>query len=113
VRAGFRAVVAGSFAEIFFANATTLGLVCLALAGDDLAASPPPSRTTRGPRSASTSRRLLGRGRRAAATRASCRRPRATSSSSGRYDPLAELLANDAAIAATAAALPYVARAGA
>jgi hypothetical protein len=28
----------------------------------------------------------------------------------GRYDPLAELLANDAAIADTAARLPYVAR---
>jgi len=31
-RAGFRAVVAESFAEIFFGNATTLGLVCLAVA---------------------------------------------------------------------------------
>ena len=30
-RAGFRAVVAESFAEIFFGNATTLGLVCLAV----------------------------------------------------------------------------------
>lgn len=28
-RAGFRAVIAESFAEIFFANATTLGLVCV------------------------------------------------------------------------------------
>lgn len=27
-RAGFRGIVAGSFAEIFFGNATTLGLVC-------------------------------------------------------------------------------------
>ena len=38
MRAGFRAVIAESFAEIFFGNSTTLGLVCLALADDDLAA---------------------------------------------------------------------------
>ncbi len=37
-RAGFDAIVAGSFAEIFFANSTTLGLVCVALAPADLAA---------------------------------------------------------------------------
>jgi len=30
-RAGFRAVIAESFAEIFFGNATTLGLVCMAV----------------------------------------------------------------------------------
>jgi 3-isopropylmalate/(R)-2-methylmalate dehydratase small subunit len=34
-RAGFRAVIAGSFAEIFFGNATTLGLVCVT--ADDVA----------------------------------------------------------------------------
>src|SRR5690606_25585716 len=37
VRAGFRAVVAGSFAEIFFGNATNIGLACVRLAPDDLA----------------------------------------------------------------------------
>lgn len=35
-KAGFRALVAGSFAEIFFGNATTLGMPCLTLAPDDL-----------------------------------------------------------------------------
>lgn len=35
-RAGFRAVVAGSFAEIFFGNATGVGLPCLSLEHDDL-----------------------------------------------------------------------------
>lgn len=30
-RAGFEAIVAGSFAEIFFGNATTLGIVCATL----------------------------------------------------------------------------------
>jgi len=36
-KAGFRAVVAGSFAEIFFGNATTLGMPCVTLDPDDLA----------------------------------------------------------------------------
>ncbi len=35
-RAGFEAVIAGSFAEIFFGNATTLGLVCVAADDDAL-----------------------------------------------------------------------------
>jgi 3-isopropylmalate/(R)-2-methylmalate dehydratase small subunit len=36
-RAGFEAVVAESFAEIFFGNSTTLGLVCAAVSAADLA----------------------------------------------------------------------------
>jgi 3-isopropylmalate/(R)-2-methylmalate dehydratase small subunit len=36
-RAGFRAIIAGSFAEIFFGNATTIGLPCVAVAEKDLA----------------------------------------------------------------------------
>jgi 3-isopropylmalate/(R)-2-methylmalate dehydratase small subunit len=112
VRAGFHAVVAGSFAEIFFGNATTLGLVCLALDDDALAAvaaavdADPTAeldldvaaetvtvagRTFRG-RLPATARDVLV---------------------SGRYDPLSELLAHDAAIAATAARLPYVREPGA
>ena len=37
-KAGFRAVIAGSFAEIFFGNATTLGVPCVTLDAEDLAA---------------------------------------------------------------------------
>ncbi|HZJ09578.1 MAG TPA: 3-isopropylmalate dehydratase small subunit [Trueperaceae bacterium] len=37
-RAGFEGVIAASFAEIFFGNATALGLVCARLAPADLAA---------------------------------------------------------------------------
>lgn len=37
-RAGFRGIVAGSFAEIFFGNATTLGLVCARVSAADRAA---------------------------------------------------------------------------
>jgi 3-isopropylmalate/(R)-2-methylmalate dehydratase small subunit len=36
-KAGFRAVIAGSFAEIFFGNATTLGMPCVTLEPGDLA----------------------------------------------------------------------------
>lgn len=35
-KAGFKAVVAGSFAEIFFGNATGLGVPCVAVAPQDL-----------------------------------------------------------------------------
>jgi len=36
VRAGFKAVIAGNFAEIFFGNSTTLGLPCVAAKKEDL-----------------------------------------------------------------------------
>ena len=34
-RAGFRAVIAGNFAEIFFGNATNLGMPCVSVEDDD------------------------------------------------------------------------------
>ncbi len=37
-RWGFRAVIAESFAEIFFGNSTTLGMPCVTLSAEDLAA---------------------------------------------------------------------------
>ncbi len=37
-RYGFRAVIAGSFAEIFFGNCTTLGIPCMTLSQEDLTA---------------------------------------------------------------------------
>ncbi|MDR1498242.1 MAG: 3-isopropylmalate dehydratase small subunit [Puniceicoccales bacterium] len=35
-RAGFKAIIAGSFAEIFLGNATAIGMPCLAVAAPDL-----------------------------------------------------------------------------
>ncbi|MBA2668370.1 MAG: 3-isopropylmalate dehydratase small subunit [Trueperaceae bacterium] len=106
-RAGFDAVIAQSFGEIFFGNSTTLGLVCIELGPDDLeeiarAVEREPAvaieidveaelvrvgdRSLRGSIAASARRALT----------------------SGRYDPLAELLEGDAAIAGVAERLPYV-----
>ncbi len=107
VRAGFRAVIAGSFAEIFFGNATTLGLVCLALDDDDLAAvaaavdADPATELTLDvdAEAVSVAGRTYG-GRIPATAREVL--------VAGRYDPLAELLAHDAAIEATADRLPYI-----
>jgi len=107
-RAGFRAVIAGSFAEIFFQNATTLGLVCLALGDDELAAvsaaveADPTAELAIDVRAASVT--IAGR-RHAGAMPATARDALA----SGRYDPLAELLEHDDAVAAAAARLPYLA----
>ena len=36
-RAGYRAVIAGNFAEIFFGNSINLGMPCVSLAQDSLA----------------------------------------------------------------------------
>ena len=106
-RAGFQAVVAGSFAEIFFANATTLGLVCLALDDASLAAvqaavqADPSAELVIDVADASLS---IG------GTTYPGRLPDTARSAllAGRYDPLAELLAADDAIGAVAARLPYV-----
>lgn len=107
-RAGFEAVIAGSFAEIFFQNATTLGLVCVALDDDALRAA---TAAVTGDASAelevdvgAATVTVAGRtypGHLPATARDALTR--------GRYDPLAELLANGDAIDATAARLPYVA----
>ena len=34
-RAGFRAIIAGNFAEIFFGNATNLGMPCVSVENED------------------------------------------------------------------------------
>jgi 3-isopropylmalate/(R)-2-methylmalate dehydratase small subunit len=107
-RAGFRAVIAGSFAEIFFQNATTLGVVCLALGDEDLAAvaaeveTDPASELTIDVAAAT----VTVAGRTHAGTLPATARD---ALARGRYDLLAELLEHDAAVAATAERLPYVA----
>ena len=108
-RAGFHAVVAESFGEIFFGNATTLGLVCLTLGGDDLAAvarsvGADPAQSLLIDVDAATVR--LGERVYQGSIAASARR----ALSEGRYDPLAELLSADDAVRAVAERLPSVGR---
>jgi len=111
-RAGFRAVIAGSFAEIFFGNATTLGMVCLALGDADLAAvqaavdADATAELTIDVDEASVA--ISGR-----TYRGSLPDTARSALMAGSYDPLAELLGADAAITAVADALPYVRASGA
>jgi 3-isopropylmalate/(R)-2-methylmalate dehydratase small subunit len=106
-RAGFRAVIAGSFAEIFFGNATTLGLVCLALDDDALAAL---AAAVRASPEAELEIDVERASVRVGDASFQGRIPDTARSAllAGRYDPLADLLAGDEAIAAVAASLPYV-----
>lgn len=106
-RAGYRAVIAGSFAEIFFGNATTLGLVCVALDDADLAAL---SAAARAKPAAELSIDVASANVQLGDETFQGRIPDTARSAllAGRYDPLADLLAADDAIAGVAASLPYV-----
>jgi 3-isopropylmalate/(R)-2-methylmalate dehydratase small subunit len=106
-RAGFAAVIAGSFAEIFFGNATTLGLVCIALERDALATlSAAVGRSPHDPISIDVASGTVEfQGVSYPGTLPSTAREALLS---GRFDPLADLLANDAEISRTAATLPYI-----
>jgi 3-isopropylmalate/(R)-2-methylmalate dehydratase small subunit len=108
-RAGFRAVVAGSFAEIFFSNATAIGLPCLALSAADLAkltdlvqADPD------GELVADVAASSVTAG--GATFPASLPAPVREALTGGRWDAIADLLEGAAAVDALAASLPYVGR---
>lgn len=111
VRAGFQAVVAGSFAEIFFGNSTTLGMPCLSLPPAELAelsamvdADPALELVVDVEAQSVSAGGRLFQGQLPATAREAL--------ASGRFDTLAELLENGAAIGRTAASLPYVAAGG-
>ncbi len=105
---GFRAVIAESFAEIFFGNSTTLGMPCVTLCAAAIgelksAIEADPSleitidlegRKITSPAGHSFDLEIPESARDALVA--------------GRWDPIRELLDNAAAIDATAAALPYV-----
>ena len=106
-RAGFNAVIAESFAEIFFGNSLTLGLVCIAMERDELAVLHAAVQANPGADLAidvaSASVDVMGR-RYAGSLPPGAR----DALLAGRFDPLADLLANDAAITSTAAQLSYL-----
>ncbi|MCH7226488.1 3-isopropylmalate dehydratase small subunit [Haloferula sp. A504] len=105
---GFRAVIAESFAEIFFGNSTTLGMPCVtvsAAAIADLRAA-----VEADPAVEITIDLEKKEVRSSAGHSFPCDLPESARDAliAGRWDPIQELLDNDSRIDATAESLPYV-----
>jgi 3-isopropylmalate/(R)-2-methylmalate dehydratase small subunit len=107
-RHGFRAVVAESFAEIFFGNSITLGMPCVAADKDAIAEIA--SLLEENPDliiEIDIAEQILKvADKRFETTIATSAQ---TALLTGRWDPLAELLEGEEAVTATAASLPYIA----
>ncbi len=107
-RYGFRAVLAESFAEIFFGNSTTLGIPCVSASRDDLAV----IRTLveKNPEAlmtidlATNTIRIEG-----SVFRATIRESASNALLNGRWDAIAELLEDPELVSRRAAQLPYMA----
>ncbi|NCG08939.1 MAG: 3-isopropylmalate dehydratase small subunit [Verrucomicrobia bacterium] len=108
-RAGFNAVIAGSFAEIFFGNSTNLGIVCVT-AGDaereTLAAAIEADPGLELTIDIDAGEIRYGESRIECAIKANARQ----SLMSGNYDPLNELLEGTDSVDSVAGALPYMQR---
>jgi 3-isopropylmalate/(R)-2-methylmalate dehydratase small subunit len=105
---GFRAVVAESFAEIFFGNCTTLGIPCLAASREDIAkiaaaieANPSVELVVD---VAAQEIRFGGQ-----KIKTVIREAARDALVNGRWDPIGELLEGRAAVTAAAVRLPYLA----
>lgn len=106
-RYGFRAVLAESFAEIFYGNSITLGMPCATITketGEALRAAIEADPTVTITLDISGEKVTTSTGKSFDVTVTSSAQEALTS---GRYDPLAELLDNASAIESTAAALGY------
>lgn len=107
-RSGFRAIIAESFAEIFFGNSTTLGMPCVCASQRDIEALI--SFVTAAPETRITINIETLTAHYADITFPITMPDSACSAlTSGKYDPLAELLENQGAIEKTAKELGYVA----
>ena len=108
-RYGFRAIVAESFAEIFFGNATTLGLPCVTVSRHDLGRirniieSQPKSEMTINLVKETI---RLGSGEFAASILPTAR----DALINGRWDPIAELLEARASVEERVGQIPYMAK---
>lgn len=105
-RAGFRAVIAESFAEIFFTNSTTLGLVCVTASAENMQRIA--ERIEAEPHlpllvDVSARELCVGEERFSVGLPESAR----TALLSGYWDPIGELLENIPSVQATAARLGY------
>ncbi|MEP4077119.1 3-isopropylmalate dehydratase small subunit [Haloferula sp.] len=105
---GFKAVIAQSFAEIFFGNSTTLGMPCVTLSADEIdqlktAVESDPSVEI----SIDLERSKV---RSSAGHEFSCEIADSARDAltAGRWDPIQELLDSESKIDATASTLPYV-----
>jgi 3-isopropylmalate/(R)-2-methylmalate dehydratase small subunit len=105
---GFRAVVAESFAEIFFGNCATLGMPCMSASREDIAriaaaiAADPQTEITV---DVAAQEIRFGTSQVKATLRESAR----DALVNGRWDPIGELLEGSAGVKAAAAKLPYLA----
>lgn len=106
-RAGFRAVIAESFAEIFFGNSTTLGMPCVSLSSADIARL---TAVVNADPSAEVTIDLDELRVRAGHLEfeASLDESARSALVRGRWDPIAELLEADSATAALEEQLPYL-----
>jgi len=105
---GFNGVIAESFAEIFFGNSTTLAMPCVAASGEDIAALQAAIEQDPGMEVSIDVAAL--RVRTSSGLDFPVTMPDSAREAllSGRWDPIQELLDNEAAIDARAAALHYV-----
>jgi 3-isopropylmalate/(R)-2-methylmalate dehydratase small subunit len=105
---GFQAVVAESFAEIFFGNCTTLGIPCFSASRADIAEITAAIEANPGLEiTVDVGAREIRFGGRTVP--ASVREAAREALIHGRWDPIAELLEGVPAVTATAAKLPYIA----
>jgi len=108
-RHGIRAVIAGSFAEIFFGNCTTLAMPCLTLEEPDLAKLAAAIETDPALEiTVDVEKKEVRFGHTALA--AGVPETARDALIHGRWDPIGELLEGSAAVTQTAGALPYMSR---
>lgn len=106
-RHGFRAIIAESFAEIFFGNSTTLGMPCMSLPREDIreiAAAIDADPTLEIVIDVENQKIRVGEKTYQATLRESARQVLVA----GRWDPISDLLESQSEVAAVAARLPYV-----
>jgi 3-isopropylmalate/(R)-2-methylmalate dehydratase small subunit len=107
-KAGFKAIIAENFAEIFFGNSTTLGMPCVQASREDIAkiaafvAANPAQDITLD----LAALEVRFGGQKVAITQRESARDALVN---GRWDAIGELIDGKAAVAATAAKLPYLA----
>ena len=106
-RAGFKGIIAGSYAEIFFGNCVGLGIPCVCLSEADLADL---NRLVDAEPSSNVIIDLASRRVRVGEWEATALVPEAARSAmmSGRWDPLGELIEARASVDRVRRALPYI-----